>query len=270
VIQGQKVIVVLPAYNAGRTLARTVAAIPRECVDDIVLVDDASRDETVAVARGLGLEIVLHPVNSGYGANQKTCYSAALSRGADIVVMLHPDYQYDPRLITAMAGMVASGIYGIVLGSRILGSGSTGALAGGMPIWKYVANRALTAFQNLLTGAKLSEYHTGYRAYSAAALRKLPLLANSDDFVFDNQLLVQALAADIEIGEISCPTRYEPESSSISFVRSVRYGLGVVVTTLAFRAWRWGLARPRFLAFASADFVPATLAPRPEDPVARQ
>jgi glycosyltransferase involved in cell wall biosynthesis len=269
VIQGQRVIVVLPAFNAEKTLARTVAAIPRDCVDDIVLVDDASSDKTVAVARSLGLESVVHPRNSGYGANQKTCYRAALERGADIVVMLHPDYQYDPRLITAMAGMVASGIYGIVLGSRILGSGSSGALAGGMPLWKYVANRALTAFQNLLTGAKLSEYHTGYRAYSAAALRKIPLLANSDDFIFDNQVLVQAVAAGIEIGEISCPTRYEPESSSISFARSVRYGWGVVGTTLAFRAWRWGLARPRFLAFDSTDFLPLATA-RAEDPVARQ
>ncbi len=259
----------LPAYNAGKTLERTVGEIPREIVDDIVLVDDASRDETVAVARSLGLGVLVHPRNRGYGANQKTCYCTALDRGADIVVMLHPDYQYDPRLITAMAGMVASGVYGIVLGSRILGSGASSALAGGMPVWKYVANRALTAFQNLLTGAKLSEYHTGYRAYSAAALRKLPLLANSDDFVFDNQLLVQAIAAGIPIGEISCPTRYQPESSSISFARSVRYGLGVVATTLAFRAWRWGLAKPRFLAFASADFVPGVAAGT-EDPVARQ
>ena len=267
-IQGKKVIVVLPAYNAGKTLERTVAAIPREVVDDIVLVDDASRDETVAVARSLGLGVVVHPRNRGYGANQKTCYRAALERGADIVVMLHPDYQYDPRLITAMAGMVASGVYGVVLGSRVLGSGSTGALAGGMPWWKYVANRALTAFQNLLTGAKLSEYHTGYRAYSATALRAIPLLANSDDFVFDNQLLVQAVAAGITIGEISCPTRYEPESSSISFARSVRYGLGVVATTLAFRAWRWGLAKPRFLAFSGGDFVSG--ADGAEDPVARQ
>lgn len=268
-IQGKKVIVVLPAYNAGKTLARTVGEIPRGDVDDIVLVDDASRDETVAVARSLGLGVLVHPRNSGYGANQKTCYRAALDRGADIVVMLHPDYQYDPRLITAMAGMVASGVYGIVLGSRILGGGRTGALAGGMPRWKYVANRALTAFQNLLTGAKLSEYHTGYRAYSAAALRRLPLLANSDDFVFDNQLLVQAIAAGIDIGEISCPARYEPESSSIGFARSVRYGLGVVATTLAFRAWRWGLARPRFLDTTSADFMPGG-GTGAEDPVPRQ
>jgi glycosyltransferase involved in cell wall biosynthesis len=268
VIQGHRVIVVMPAYNAGRTLARTVGEIPREVVDDIILVDDASRDETVAVARSLGLaEILVHPRNSGYGANQKTCYRAALERGADIVVMLHPDYQYDPRLITAMAGMVASGVYGIVLASRILGGGRTGALAGGMPLWKYAANRALTAFQNLVVGAKLSEYHTGYRAYSASALRRVPLNANSDDFVFDNQLLVQALAAGIDIGEISCPARYEPESSSIGFARSVRYGLGVVATSLAYRAWRWGLARPRFLAFESADFLPP--GPRAEDPVSR-
>jgi glycosyltransferase involved in cell wall biosynthesis len=265
VIQGKRVFVVLPAYKAERTLARTVGEIPRDVVDEIILVDDASPDATVELARSLGLgEVLVHARNRGYGANQKTCYRAALERGADIVVMLHPDYQYDPRLITAMAGMVASGIYDIVLGSRILGSGSTGALAGGMPLWKYVANRALTAFQNLLTGAKLSEYHTGYRAYSATALHSLPILANSDDFVFDNQLLVQAVAAGVSIGEISCPTRYEPESSSISFARSVRYGLGVVATTLAYRAWRWGLASPRFLARESAHFVP-----RMEDPVAR-
>ncbi len=212
-IQGKKVIVVLPAYNAGKTLERTVAAIPREGVDDIILVDDASRDETVRVARSLGLgEVLVHPRNSGYGANQKTCYRAALGRGADIVVMLHPDYQYDPRLIPAMAGMVASGIYGIVLASRILGSGSTGALAGGMPWWKYVANRALTAFQNLLTGAKLSEYHTGYRAYSAAALREIPFLANSDDFVFDNQLLQRWPPARSSASS-SAPTLRASESS---------------------------------------------------------
>ncbi len=268
-IQGQKVVVVLPAYNAGRTLERTVGEIPRDLVDEIVLVDDASGDETVAVARSLGLsKVLVHPTNSGYGANQKTCYRTALEHGADIVVMLHPDYQYEPRLITAMAGMIASGVYGIVIASRILGSGRTGALAGGMPLWKYGANRALTAFQNLLVGAKLSEYHTGYRAYSAAALRRLPLNANSDDFVFDNQLLVQAVAAGIDIGEISCPTRYAGDSSSISFRRSVRYGLGVVATSLAFRAWRWGLARPRFLSFDPAHFLDGA-ARAPEDPVAR-
>src|SRR5476649_409889 len=177
--------------------------------------------------------------------------------------MLHPDYQYEPKLITAIAGMIASGVYGVVLGSRILGGGSSGAIAGGMPIWKYVASRALTAMQNLLIGAKLSEYHTGYRAFSRDALLMLPLLANSDDFVFDNQMLVQAIARDIPIGEISCPTRYRDDSSSISFARSVRYGLGVVATSLAYRAWRWGLARPAFLYFRSDRFLVAPM----KDPV---
>jgi glycosyltransferase involved in cell wall biosynthesis len=251
-IDGKKVVVVLPAYNAARTLERTFRLIPRESADEVILVDDGSADDTVAVARSLGIRhLHLHDRNRGYGANQKTCYQAALDEGADIVVMLHPDYQYDPRLITAMAGMIASGVYGFVLGSRILGGGSQGALAGGMPAYKYVANRALTAFQNFLLGAKLSEYHTGYRAFSRETLLALPFLANSDDFVFDNQMLVQAIARRVAIGEISCPARYQPESSSISFARSVRYGLGVVRTTLAFCAWRLKLATPAFLDFGA-------------------
>ncbi len=255
-IDGKKLAVVLPAYNAARTLELTYSGIPRGVVDEVILVDDRSDDDTVAVAARLGIRNVrVHDANRGYGANQKTCYEAALATGADIVVMLHPDYQYEPRLITAMAGMIASGVYGFVLGSRILGNGPAGALAGGMPLWKYAANRGLTAFQNLLTGAKLSEYHTGYRAFSREALLALPLLANSDDFVFDNQMLVQAIARDIPIGEISCPTRYRPDSSSIGFARAVRYGLGVVGTSVAYRAWRWGLARPGFLDFTSDRFL---------------
>lgn len=265
-IDGRKLVVVLPAYNAERTLELTFNAIPRDLVDEVILVDDRSVDDTVRVAGALGIaKVHVHEQNRGYGANQKTCYRAALAEGADIVVMLHPDYQYEPRLITAMAGMIASGVYGLVLGSRILGGGGVGALAGGMPLWKYVANRALTAFQNLLTGAKLSEFHTGYRAFSREALLALPLLANSDDFVFDNQMLVQAIARGIAIGEISCPARYRDDSSSIGFARSVRYGFGVLATSLAYRAWRWGLARPAFLDFQSKSFLRTA---REEDPVA--
>jgi glycosyltransferase involved in cell wall biosynthesis len=268
-IDGRKLVVVLPAYNAAGTLELTFNDIPRGLVDEVILVDDRSKDETVEVAKRLGISNVhVHQENLGYGGNQKTCYRAALAEGADIVVMLHPDYQYEPKLITAIAGMIASGVYGVVLGSRILGGGTVGALAGGMPIWKYVANRALTAFQNLLVGAKLSEYHTGYRAFSREALLKLPLLANSDDFIFDNQMLVQAIARGIPIGEISCPTRYRDDSSSISFTRSVRYGLGVLATSLAYRAWRWGLARPAFLDFESGHFILPVPGTREKDPVA--
>ncbi len=255
-IEGRKVIVVLPAYNAALTLERTYRDIPRDVVDDVILVDDGSRDDTVAVARSLGIRHVhVHDVNRGYGANQKTCYQVALSQGADIVVMLHPDYQYEPRLITAMAGMIASGVYGVVIGSRILGAGRHGALRGGMPVYKYVANRLLTAIQNVLLDAKHSEYHSGYRAFSRETLLALPLLANSDDFVFDNQMLVQAIAREIPIGEISCPTRYDEQSSSINFARSVRYGLGVIATSAAYVAWKWKLARPRFLATVDGAYL---------------
>ncbi len=267
-IEGKKLVVVLPAFNAAGTLELTFNDIPRGLVDEVILVDDRSQDETVAVAARLGItKVHRHAANRGYGANQKTCYRAALAEGADIVVMLHPDYQYEPRLINAMAGMIASGVYDIVLGSRILGGGASGALAGGMPLWKYVANRALTAFQNLMTGAKLSEYHTGYRAFSRDVLLGLPLLANSDDFLFDNQMLVQGIAKGAPIGEISCPTRYRDDSSSISFRRSVRYGLGVVATSIAYRAWRLGLARPAFLDFESNRFLSAIPASG-EDPIA--
>jgi len=244
VISGLRVCVVMPAYNAAKTVRRTVAEIDRAVADDVILVDDQSKDETVRVAQELGLHVVVHPKNRGYGGNQKTCYTEALKRGADIVVMLHPDYQYSPRLIPAMAGMIASGHFDAVLGSRILG---VGALAGGMPLWKYVANRFLTASENLLLGYKLAEYHTGYRAFSRRLLETLPLEENSDDFVFDNQLLAQAIWFGFQIGEISCPARYFPEASSIDFRRSVKYGFGVLGTALEFRAARLGLTRsPRF------------------------
>jgi glycosyltransferase involved in cell wall biosynthesis len=246
-LHGQKVVVVLPAYRAERTLERTWQEIPRDVVDEVLLVDDASSDGTVRLSQSLGIRTFLHDKNRGYGANQKTCYREALRLGAGIVVMLHPDYQYDPRLITAMAGMVASGVYDVVLGSRILGGS---ARSGGMPLYKYVANRALTAFQNLLLGTKLSEFHTGYRAYRRQVLETLPLLANSDDFVFDNQVIAQIVAQRYSIGEISCPTKYFPEASSINFGRSVRYGLGVLLTSLVFRAYRLGLVRSRL--FSSA------------------
>ena len=216
--------------------------LPRDVVDTVVVVDDASDDDTVTVARSLGLEVILHPQNLGYGANQKTCYAAALARGADIVVMVHPDYQYDPRLTTAMAGMIASGVYDMVLGSRILGGG---AIKGGMPRWKYVANRILTLFENLLLGAKLSEYHTGFRAYRRDLLESLPWARNSNDFVFDNQLLAQAIVAGFRIGEISVPTRYFAAASSIDLPRSLSYGFGVVGTTLLAWAARCGLYRHR-------------------------
>ena len=235
-LANQKVVVVLPAYNAVKTLARTVAEIPEDLVDAIVLVDDASRDGTALLARDLGIEHVIeHDHNQGYGANQKTCYQHALSLGADIVIMLHPDYQYSPKLIPAMAGMIGSGLYSVVLGSRILGGG---ALPGGMPLYKYVANRALTAFQNLCSGAKLSEYHTGYRAFSADVLQSLPLAELSDDFVFDNQLLGEVIKGGHSLGEISCPTRYFDEASSINWHRSVVYGLGVLGVSLSLLQWR--------------------------------
>ena len=240
-IHGKNVFVVLPAYNADRTLERTVADIPRDIVDEIILVDDASTDHTAELARKLGLPTIVHPVNRGYGGNQKTCYTESLRRGADIVVMVHPDYQYDPRLVPSMASLIAQDVYDVVLGSRILGNG---AVAGGMPRYKYVSNRFLTAVQNLLIGQKLSEYHTGYRAFSRTVLERLPLAANSDNFVFDNQMLAQVHFFGFRIGEVSCPTRYRDDSSSIRFVASCRYGLGVLATSLSFRATRLGLARP--------------------------
>ena len=232
----------MPAYHAGRTLEATWRDLPHDVVDEVIVVDDASDDDTVSVARALGLEVILHPQNMGYGANQKTCYTEALKRGADIVVMVHPDYQYDPRLVTAMAGMVASDVYDTVLGSRILGGG---ALRGGMPVWKYVANRLLTLFENFLLGAKLSEYHSGYRAFSRRLLDTVPWRGNSDDFVFDNEILAQAIVSGFRIGEISVPTRYFAQASSINFARSVRYGFGVVATAILAWLARLGLYRHR-------------------------
>ncbi|HEX9052050.1 MAG TPA: glycosyltransferase family 2 protein [Anaeromyxobacter sp.] len=246
-IAGRRVCVVMPAYKAGKTLERTAEEIDRAVVDDVILVDDASPDDTVEVARRLGLHHVVHPRNRGYGGNQKTCYAEALARGADVVVMLHPDYQYSPRLVPALAATVASGHFDCVLGSRILG---VGALRGGMPLWKYVANRFLTFVENVLLGYKLAEYHTGFRAFSRHLLETLPLEENSDDFVFDNQMLAQALWFGFDIGEVSCPTRYFAEASSINFRRSVKYGFGVLATGLEYRLARMRLLRPRRLSGA--------------------
>ena len=239
-INGKNIVVVLPAFQAEKTVEMTFRDIPGEVVDHVLIVDDASTDRTVEIARKLGIHAIVHERNLGYGGNQKTCYTAALKSGADVVVMLHPDYQYDPRLISAMAGMIAHEVYDCVLGSRILGST---ALRGGMPLYKYVANRLLTTAQNLLIGSKLSEFHTGYRAFSREILETLPLQANSDDFVFDNQMLTQIVAKNFQIGEVSCPTRYFADASSISFRRSIVYGLGVLRTSLSYRLWRWGLSR---------------------------
>ena len=240
-INGKRIAVVMPAYNAARTLQQTVLELPSE-VDIKILVDDGSSDETLGVAGKLGLKVFAHDANYGYGRNQQTCYREALNAGADVVVMVHPDYQYTPLLVNAMAGMVASGVYDVVLGSRILGGG---ALRGGMPRYKYVANRLLTAFQNIFTGAKLSEYHTGFRAFTAEVLRTLPLLENSDDFVFDNQMLAQCIYFRFRIGEISCPTKYFKEASSINFRRSVKYGFGVLATTLKLPLERLGVLHSR-------------------------
>lgn len=246
-LHGKRVVVVLPAYKAEKTLKRTHEEIPKDVVDLVLLVDDASTDGTTRLAEELGIRTFVHSQNLGYGANQKTCYTEALKAGADIVIMVHPDYQYDPRLITAMAGMIASDIYDVVLASRILGNT---ALRGGMPLYKYISNRVLTFAQNLLLGTKFSEFHTGYRAYSRKALESLPFLANSDDFVFDNQVITQAVALGMPMGEISCPTKYFPEASSINFRRSVTYGLGVLRTSLVYRLWRMGIAKPQILNFS--------------------
>ncbi len=239
-LNGQKIIVVMPAYNAAETLTRTVAEIPGDVVDEILLVDDASSDNTVEVAAELGLTVYMHDQNFGYGRNQKTCYREALKRGADVVVMVHPDYQYSPKLIVPMADMVAFGEYDVVLGSRILGKG---AIEGGMPVYKYIANRVLTLVQNILLRQKLSEYHTGFRAFRRGVLERLPLEENSDDFVFDNEMISQAVFFGYRIGEISCPTKYFPEASNINFWRSVRYGFGVLGTSLRFRLNRMRLVR---------------------------
>jgi glycosyltransferase involved in cell wall biosynthesis len=238
-INGKRVAVVMPAYNAERTLEMTVKELT-DLVDIRILVDDSSRDQTAALSRQLGVQTYIHDKNYGYGRNQQTCYREALAAGADIVVMLHPDYQYTPLLVPAMAGMVASGLYDMVLASRILGGG---ALRGGMPVYKYISNRFLTAFQNIFLGVKLSEYHTGFRAFSKELLETLPLLENSDDFVFDNQMIAQAVMFGFHIGELSCPTKYFKEASSINFKRSVEYGLGVLSTTASFVAHKRGFRR---------------------------
>ena len=241
-VLGKKVVVVMPAYNAEKTLEKTYSELPHEYLHDVVLVDDASNDKTVSLARELGIRTIVHEENRGYGGNQKTCYGDALDAGADIVVMVHPDYQYSPRLVTAMSAMIASGEFDVVLGSRII-TGS--AIKGGMPRYKYIANRFLTFFQNMMLGVKLSEYHTGFRAFSREVIESLPLEDNSDDFVFDNQMLSQAVYYGFRVGELSCPTRYFADASSINFMRSVKYGLGVLWTSALFRLGKWGIAEPR-------------------------
>jgi len=240
---GKKIVVVMPAYNAARTLEKTHAEVLAQgVVDQIILVDDASRDNTAAIGQTLPQTLVYtHPKNLGYGGNQKSCYRLALEQGADIVIMVHPDYQYTPLLIPAMSSMIGNGLYHCVLGSRILGGHS---LAGGMPLWKYIANRALTFAENLLMGAKLSEYHTGYRAFSRELLEKLPLANNSNDFVFDNQMLAQIHWLGYSIAEVSCPTKYFEEASSINFRRSLQYGIGCMQTALNYRLAKLGLAKP--------------------------
>jgi glycosyltransferase involved in cell wall biosynthesis len=238
-INGKRIAVVLPAYNAEKTLEATVRELP-DIVDACILVDDHSSDQTVEVARRLGLQYFVHDRNYGYGRNQQTCYREALAAGADVVIMVHPDYQYTPLLVTSMVSMIAFGVYDVVLGSRIIGGR---ALRGGMPFYKYVSNRLLTAFENMFLRVKLSEYHTGYRAFSSEVLTKLPLLENSGDFVFDNQMLAQCVYFGFRIGEVSCPTKYFEEASSINFRRSVKYGFGVLATTLQFALQSWGLAK---------------------------
>jgi glycosyltransferase involved in cell wall biosynthesis len=254
-LNNRRIAVVLPAYNAAKTLKMTIDEIPHDLVDDIILTDDCSRDDTAAVARELGLVTVQHTNNRGYGGNQKTCYSVALARGADIIVMLHPDYQYTPRLVTAMASMIAYDEFDFVLASRILGKG---ALVGGMPLYKYISNRALTFAENILLGQKISEYHTGYRAWSRQVLERLPLLNCSDDFVFDNQMIAQAIHFGFRVGEISCPTKYFEEASSINFRRSCTYGFGVLGTAMQFRMRQWGLSKPHIFEDAPSAHLEAS------------
>lgn len=245
-LKNKKIVVVMPAYNAALTLKKTYSEIPMEIVDEVILVDDKSSDETVETAKAIGIKhVISHERNKGYGGNQKTCYQKALELGADVVIMLHPDYQYTPKLIESISYMIVNGLYPVVLGSRILGNG---ALKGGMPRYKYFFNRCLTWFQNVMTGQKLSEYHTGYRAFSRDVLEKIPFMRNSDDFVFDNQMLAQIIYADYDIGEITCPTKYFPDASSINFRRSCRYGLGVLQTSIQFRLQKWHLAKSHLFA----------------------
>lgn len=243
-LNGKKIVVVMPAYNAEKTLEITYNDIPFDIVDDVILVDDASRDRTSEISRKMGIHTIVHKKNLGYGGNQKTCYRAALDLGADIVIMVHPDYQYSPRLIPAMASMIAYGEFDAVLASRILG---TGALKGGMPLYKFISNRFLTLLENLFLGEKLSEYHTGYRAFSRDVLERLPLDRNSNDFVFDNQMVAQIIWFGYRLGELTCPTKYFEDASSINFRRSVIYGLGVLKTSLQFRLHKWGALSAHFL-----------------------
>lgn len=257
-IGNKRICVVLPAYNAALTLERTLHEIPMETVDDIILVDDASTDSTVEIAKRLGIFTVAHERNRGYGGNQKTCYQAALARGADIIIMLHPDYQYTPKLLVPMSSLLASGFFDVVLGSRILG---IGALAGGMPIYKFVSNRLLTLVQNVLLNYKLSEYHTGYRGFTREVLEDIPIGKNSDDFVFDNEMLSQCIFRGFRIGEISCPTSYFPEASSINFGRSVTYGIGVLRTSIKFRL--------ACLGFDRRSVFEGLIRRRPHDVIAR-
>jgi len=259
-IQGHTVCVVMPAYNAAQTLRRTYEDLPMDVVDRVLLVDDRSTDETVRLAGELGIQTFLHQRNRGYGGNQKTCYREALRGGEDIVIMVHPDYQYAPRLVTAMASLIATGEFDVVLGSRILG---VGARQGGMPLYKYIANRFLTLVENWLLKYKLSEYHTGFRAFSRRVLESLPLLENSDDFVFDNQMLVQIIRRGFRVAEVTCPTRYFPEASSINFGRSVRYGFGCLHAAWGGFLDRLGLYAPRFLRetgrrLGDADYMEVT------------
>lgn len=242
-LKGKKITVVLPAYNAALTLERTYREIPMDIVDEVILVDDHSKDETAAVGRQLGIRhIIRHEVNKGYGGNQKTCYNKALELGADIVIMLHPDYQYTPLLIPAISHLMACDLYPAVFCSRILGKG---ALKGGMPVYKYIANRLLTLFENIMLGQKLSEYHTGYRAFSAEVLRHINYNANNDDFVFDNEMASQVFMKGYEIGEITCPTKYFEEASSINLSRSIKYGLGVLRVSFQYRLHKWGIIKSR-------------------------
>jgi glycosyltransferase involved in cell wall biosynthesis len=242
-LNNKKIVVVLPAYNAALTLEKTYNEIPFDIVDEIVLVDDASKDETITVGKQLGIKhIIRHDANKGYGGNQKSCYNKALELGADIVIMLHPDYQYTPKLIMAMSTIIANDVYPVVFGSRILGNG---ALKGGMPMYKYIANRFLTLVQNLLIGQKLSEYHTGYRAFSGEVLKNIDYNANDDDFIFDNEMVSQIFMKGYEIGEVTCPTKYFEEASSINFKRSSIYGLGVLRVSLQHRLHMWGWVKAK-------------------------